>query len=319
MVLSQELLKKSLYYNPNTGIFTWLYRPHNGIRIGDVAGSTDPDGYVLIRVCGKRYQASRLAFLYITGSWPTTDVDHTDGNPSNNRWSNLREVTTTQNLQNKRIQSNNSSGLKGIHKHKYNGIWQGKWRATINVNKISKHLGLFDSPEEAHQAYMTAAEKYFGVFANSGNVPITRITKKTRQPRKSPLRGPPKEDFLTKQFSLKMEHKFNFPKHRIKKLKRAYVAAKARAKSLHIVWLFTFETWLQTWVDSGYLDKRGTSRGKYVMARGLPVSPDIGPYGPDNVRIIPHEENIAEKLQYVRTPDIRRRISNTLMDKSRPR
>jgi hypothetical protein len=170
MSLTQKKLRKLLHYDEKTGVFTWLYRPTNSVHIGDIAGSPDKDGYILIHVNGQRHSAHRLAFLYMTGSFPKEDTDHKDGNPSNNAWSNLREATTTQNLRNRRIQSNNTSGLKGIHKHKIKSKWTGQWRARIKVKDKQLHLGLFDTPEAAHQAYVKAAEKHFGEFANPGAI-----------------------------------------------------------------------------------------------------------------------------------------------------
>ncbi len=168
MSLTQEKLRKLLHYDEKTGLFTWLCRPTNSIHIGDAAGSPDKYGYIRIRVEGNRYSVNRLAFLYMTGAWPKEDTDHKDGDPTNNAWTNLREATTTQNLQNKRIQSNNSSGLKGICKYKINGVWTGQWRARIKVKDKLIHLGLFSTSKAAHQAYVEAAKKYFGEFSNSG-------------------------------------------------------------------------------------------------------------------------------------------------------
>lgn len=155
MWLTQERLLEVLNYNKHTGVFT---RVKDGAR----AGSKDRHGYTLISVDGKRYTAGRLAFLWMLGEWPTYEAEHQDGDPGNNRWTNLRDATQTQNLQNKSIQSNNSTGFKGVILHK-----PGKWRARIKVNSKRIHLGLFTSAEAAHQAYVKAAHQHFGEFARA--------------------------------------------------------------------------------------------------------------------------------------------------------
>ncbi len=157
-MLDGETLRKRLHYDAKTGVFTWKIWVNN--RGYTIAGSVDPDGYRWIGVEGKRYPASRLAFLWMTGSFPENDCDHEDGNPSNDAWENLRDATVTQNLRNKRVQSNNKLGLKGVTEHE-----PGKYRARIKGNGKQIHLGVFNSAEEAHQAYIVAAKKYFGAFA----------------------------------------------------------------------------------------------------------------------------------------------------------
>lgn len=95
---------------------------------------------------------------------PTEYVDHIDGNGLNNRRENLRLVTHSQNMQNQRMQVNNTSGYKGVSWHKVRGMW----RATIRVNNKNKHLGYFKTRELAYAAYCEAAIKYHGEFANLG-------------------------------------------------------------------------------------------------------------------------------------------------------
>lgn len=88
-------------------------------------------------------------------------IDHKDGNPRNNQLLNLRPATNTQNQMNSKIQSNNKSGYKGVYWCKL----MQKWKARIQVNGKRIHLGYFDDPKEAHEAYCTAADQYFGEFA----------------------------------------------------------------------------------------------------------------------------------------------------------
>jgi hypothetical protein len=163
--LTQDRLRDVLKYDQDTGKFRWKVSIQNRVKVDALAGSPDRHGYTLIRVDGKRYTASRLAWFLMLGRWPEYDIDHKDGDPQNNSWGNLRLATTTQNLQNKRVQSNNKCGLKGIWKHIIAGQDTGKWRARIKANGKHIHLGLFPCPAAAHMAYVVAADKYFGEFA----------------------------------------------------------------------------------------------------------------------------------------------------------
>jgi hypothetical protein len=165
--LTHERLLKLLNYDQQTGLFSWLIAPNNRIKIGGIAGNTDSDGYVWIRVDGVKYAAARLAIFFVKGTWPPADADHEDGYPSNNRWVNIRAATVSQNQQNKRIQKNNVSGLKGIYRHKSKGLPTGQFRAQIKVGGARLHLGLFDCPAAAHFAYLISADQNFGPFARA--------------------------------------------------------------------------------------------------------------------------------------------------------
>lgn len=92
---------------------------------------------------------------------PKMEVDHIDGNSLNNRRSNLRLATHQQNSRNRKLNKNSGTGFKGVSYRKDNH----KWRAIIVVNQCNICLGQFDTPQEAHEAYCKAAEKYFGEFA----------------------------------------------------------------------------------------------------------------------------------------------------------
>jgi hypothetical protein len=111
----------------------------------------------------KDYQAHRLAFLWMTGSFPASEVDHINGVRDDNRWGNLRAVTPTQNAQNQRLPSNNKSGVIGVHWNKQ----ANRWCARIKVNGRVVHIGLFSTLEEAVAARAKANEKY-GYHPNHG-------------------------------------------------------------------------------------------------------------------------------------------------------
>lgn len=156
--LTHELLKSLLHYDPETGAFTHIKGRHK-VTAGMPAGTTTNDGYCQIYLLLKGYKAHRLAWLYMTGAWPTGEVDHIDLNRLNNRFSNLRDATGAQNRANCSARLRNPFGLKGVDK-----IGE-RYRAAITINRKRRHLGVFDTPEEAHAAYLDAAVAHWGQFA----------------------------------------------------------------------------------------------------------------------------------------------------------
>lgn len=163
--LTASRLRELLHYDPETGVFTWRVRWGSACP-GDIAARIHipgdrKRGYGYIAVDGVRYSANRLAWLYMTGKWPSMMVDHADGDPGNDRFTNLREATATQNLMNMRIRRDNTSGFKGVNFHGE----KGRWRAYIQHAGRRQHLGYFDTAQEAHKAYCAAAMKIDPVFA----------------------------------------------------------------------------------------------------------------------------------------------------------
>ena len=154
--LSHEELKNILHYNPEIGLFSWLIKPSDKIKIGSIAGSVDKDGYVIITLNSKKYRAHRLIWFYVYGKWPVNEIDHINRIPSDNRIINLREVTDQENQFNRGKQKNNTSGYKGVSWNKQNK----KWLANIRVNRKTIYLGYFDDILEASEAYRKAKEKY---------------------------------------------------------------------------------------------------------------------------------------------------------------
>ncbi len=164
--LTRERVLSMLDYDPISGRFTWKWR--DGLRravnvrdAGTEAG-TLKDGYVVIMIDGRQYRAHRLAYLIVTGEWPAADVDHRDRKRSNNSWGNIRPATRGQNHANKAKRVDNTSGYKGVH---WNAATKS-WRAKIQVDGKSIHLGLFELVTEAAAAYEKAATAYYGEFAN---------------------------------------------------------------------------------------------------------------------------------------------------------
>lgn len=126
--------------------------------VGQRAGRVSGD-YREVGIQGKHYAEHRIIYFMHTGEQPEY-VDHRDGNPLNNVISNLRAATNSTNQANAKMRHDNTSGIKGVSWHKA----KRKWRATITVNGKSKHLGLFDSIEEAKEVRERAAEQLFGDF-----------------------------------------------------------------------------------------------------------------------------------------------------------
>jgi hypothetical protein len=152
-------LKELLHYDPETGVFT-RKKAVSGNSVGQVVGHTRPDGYVSIRIDYRPYLAHRLAWLYMTGGWPAANIDHQNRTPSDNRWTNLRPANQSQNISNTKFRSNNTSGFKGVSRS------GKKWAACVKKDYKTHHLGLFDDPAAAHNAYIAAAKALHGEFAS---------------------------------------------------------------------------------------------------------------------------------------------------------
>ena len=156
-MLTIERLRGLLSYDPETGIFRWRISRGGNAPAGRVAGTIRKKcGHRQIRVDDRTYFAHRLAWFYMTGVWPKEQIDHHNVNPDDNRWSNLREANGSQNSGNTKVKR---AGLKGVVFHKHNK----KYQAQI----CSKYLGLFDTEQEAHEAYLRAASKRYGEFARA--------------------------------------------------------------------------------------------------------------------------------------------------------
>lgn len=160
--LTADRLREIIDYDADSGVFTWRI-PRPKIRVGEVAGGIDSYGYWCIRTHGGLYGAHILAWLYMTGDWPSEDIDHRDTDRSNNRWNNLREASRAQNLRNARAHRDGTSGFKGVCWSKQ----KSKWLAKICVNYKQINLGLFDTPENAHAAYVSASKKFHGEFGRT--------------------------------------------------------------------------------------------------------------------------------------------------------
>lgn len=157
-----EKVREYLQYNPETGIFLRIKKRKGGVRVGDRAGAVMNTGYRLIRLDGVQILEHRLAFLLMTGAIPE-EIDHKNGNPADNRWTNLRSVRRSQNMWNAAVSKRNSSGRKGVSRHTQNGGWV----ARILVDGQTKHLGCFRQFSDAVRAGEQAEAKYHGEFVRT--------------------------------------------------------------------------------------------------------------------------------------------------------
>jgi len=156
MNLTQKELKEFVHYNPDTGIFTWLprslkyfktkksYASWNSRCANKEAGAMC-QGYIVFAIKGRRYQAHRLAFLYMEGYIPENEIDHKDRIRHHNWWDNLREVSVICNRQNSSVSKRNKSGVTGVGWSKARNTYYAK--ITVNFKLID--LGCFKTLTEA--------------------------------------------------------------------------------------------------------------------------------------------------------------------------
>lgn len=178
---SVDEIKRCFEYDHESGIVYWKDRPWslaNRQTSGKEAGCLTNIGYKLINlsVSGKQVlmKAHRVAWVLCHGEWPAGEIDHKDGNKSNNRIENLRVATRSQNVANQAAR--NKTGLKGCT---YNPR-HDTWTSSIRIDGKNKHLGSFGSAEEAYAAYLSAAEIHRGEFASHLSRPSTPAESSTQ-------------------------------------------------------------------------------------------------------------------------------------------
>lgn len=175
MDIDHNTVRRLFDYNKDTGCLTWRVRDrdffasemaqnwHNNMYAGKRAGSvkTDYKGHTFRRVCifYKVFAEHRVIWLYMTGSWPEDQVDHIDQDATNNRWCNLRESSSRQNMKNRPMQSNNMSGVTGVGWNKK----RGKWVARVGHNRKLNYLGSYD-----HGDLDIAAMEVMEFYAENG-------------------------------------------------------------------------------------------------------------------------------------------------------
>lgn len=175
--LSRGTILQYLDYDADTGIFTWksrdasmftlttdAYKAREACRwntrfAGRTAGKIEGKGYLQTSINGKSYMLHRLAWIIMSGSDAEQQIDHIDGDKTNNRWANLRAATQHQNMWNRGKRKNNSTGFTGVTPKR------GKFEAYIDVNGKRNFLGTFTTAEEASSAYKRASISLHGEFS----------------------------------------------------------------------------------------------------------------------------------------------------------
>jgi hypothetical protein len=163
-MITQTRLKELFNYDPLTGVLTNRIARSNNNKVGDTAGSLDlshhgrSNGYWRVSVDGKRHYSHRLIWLIAYGNAVDSglEIDHINGDTSDNRLSNLRLSTPSENGQNQQMRTNNKSGYKGV-------CWESsreKWLATCQINGKNHRIGRFDSKADAIAAHSSFAEAH---------------------------------------------------------------------------------------------------------------------------------------------------------------
>lgn len=156
--ISRNDILRAISYDPQTGEFKWAkgnkkYPP----------GAVDKFGYRRISINYRRYYAHRLAWLIVHNEWPEDSIDHINGDARDNRISNLRKASHSENKKNEKLRKDNKLGIKGVSLRK-----SGKYRARIFFEGKHVSLGDYLTPQEAQQAYISAAKKIHGEFMRAG-------------------------------------------------------------------------------------------------------------------------------------------------------
>ena len=162
-MIKADELRKLLSYDPETGAFVWIAPRSRQLKPGQRAGCKGKNGYLSIRINDKLMYCHRLAWLYMTGEWPPSQVDHVNGDRSDNRWDNLRNASNDQNQMNCKPKRDRAGHLKGAFFDKS----RMRWVSHIRVNGKLMWLGRFNCPTAAHFAYCRAAKAHFGEFARA--------------------------------------------------------------------------------------------------------------------------------------------------------
>lgn len=161
--LSLSEIRAVFNYDPNTGDISWKVKINPNIVIGRPMGKSSSrraTGYVALHRI--RIRISHFAWFYTYGVWPPAEVDHINGDPTDNRLCNLRLATSQQNKWNKPVHPTSKSGLKGAMATR-----SGRFRSHIRENGKLKYLGYFATAQEAHEAFVKAAVKIQGQFMRS--------------------------------------------------------------------------------------------------------------------------------------------------------
>lgn len=159
-MLSRDRLLELLNYDAETGNFSWRVA-RGSVTKGSLVGTSHSCGYARVRIDGELYYCHRLVFLIEDGVMPEFEVDHIDGNTSNNKRTNLRKSTHKENLTSTKLRKDNTSGHKGVYYKKD----LGKFVVQAKVNGKQTYFGIYLTLEEAAEKARQVREEYFKEFA----------------------------------------------------------------------------------------------------------------------------------------------------------
>jgi len=165
--LTIDEVRARFNYDADTGIISYKIAPPNqsqrlvGVEAGYIR-DTKYGKYRVVKIGSAAVYVHRLAWFWVFGVWPSGLIDHKNGDKLDNRWENLRPASQSQNKSNGERYANNTSGYKGVTQMK------NRWRAQITFKQRVYYLGLFDTPEQAHEAYVAKATELQGQFAHEG-------------------------------------------------------------------------------------------------------------------------------------------------------
>jgi hypothetical protein len=165
--MAEKDIREYIEYDKLTGAMTWIKSNSNRVKVGDKVSHIDAHGYIGVSFNGSRYKGHRLAWYLSTGMWPEGDIDHINGDRTDNRLENLRACSRGDNLKNMRVSGKGSSKYKGVCR-----MSNGRYSAQITVNNKKKHLGCFVCEDDAALAYNEAAVKLYKEFANLNRVEV---------------------------------------------------------------------------------------------------------------------------------------------------
>ena len=157
LALRVEELRDALAYDPETGLFHWKVSRSAWAKAGTVAGSLNNHGYTKIMFKRRMHAAHRLAWFYVYGEWPAHQIDHINGDRTDNRLINLRVADNKQNQENIGLRSNNTTGFRGVSFNKKSKMYEAHIRH--NGKKIC--LGMFFSAKVAAEAARKARQDFF--------------------------------------------------------------------------------------------------------------------------------------------------------------
>lgn len=167
-VATLDELRAILSYDPETGLFHRLVTRGTKHKAGMIAGGVTSHGYINITVDGSHYYGHRLAWLFMTGEWPKDQIDHADGNKTNNRFANLREASTSDNMCNRGPTRRSKSGFRGVS-HADDKTTPKRWIASVRKGE-RLFMKAFITMEEAIAARQIAACEIHGQFARVADI-----------------------------------------------------------------------------------------------------------------------------------------------------